>query len=389
MAADPHAKRKQLQSTINKMVKQGRSESEIAPIRKQLEKERSAINKAKKTGGNTETGTGQTGVDVSDPNAVANAAVNNSIVNEEGPLGSSNITKNADGTFTKTTKLEEGQQELLDQDTTRDKGFGELAQTLAGQVGQSYSQPFNLDGMPYDPRTLNLDAERKRQEDAYFQRRRAQMDPGMMQEQEAFKQRMANEGVPEGSPKYQQLQQALLQRQKSDLDALGQESIEFGGRELQSSFDRGLRTREASINDEMLVRNNPFQELTNVLSQRTGPRMPQTQAYQPADVAGIYSGYHSLNVNDANADADRRQQMTMFNRTPKGGSGGGGAGPIPFDEQLARRQAFANQDWENKRRELEYMNSIKGKSKSPNAFQQFAQSVAPAAAAGIMKGIFS
>lgn len=210
--------------------------------------------------------------------AVANSWLNNA--NEVGPLG--NVTYTQTGTqnvggqdipqFTRTTTLSPEQQKLYDQQTALGAQMNDIAGRQLTNLDTSLSSPFSLDGLPAAPT-----ADRQQYVDALNSR----LEPQLERDRAALETKLANQGVMPGSEAYREAI-ALSDRGRNDART---QAILQGGTYAQQEYGMGTDARNRAIQEQLLVRNQPINEITSLMNggQVT---MPQFSAYQGGDVAG-------------------------------------------------------------------------------------------------------
>lgn len=328
-------------------------------IRSKLDNVRQQISQSKQTTQSTpETGGGLT---LNTPEGIIDAQTKLNRVNEDSPFGTNEYIRNPDGSYTQKTKLQEGEQKKLDQDRQRDIGLGDTAQGLADRVGKSYAEEFNLDGINFDPNNFDYTNERKRLEDVFLKRFDEVNNQRYSQESEGLRQSLANKGIPEGSELYNREMERLSRQQGDERRGALVDALSYGGSEADRAFNTGLAGRQATIQDRLLVRDRPFQELTNVLSQRGGVNLPEFQPRSEIDVAGINQSfqdnqfrYDSLAQERDLANKQMRQQWKIANLNRGGGGGRGSSpmwaqagfkSPLEYDE-YQRNRAREDQQWQ-------------------------------------------
>jgi hypothetical protein len=226
---------------------------------------------------------------------------------------------------------------------------------LIGQVGNM--QPFQptLDAMPQMP-TQDYSAMRQAAEQNAMQSFERNMGPQFQREESEFRQRMAEQGVPETSESYRQqyndmknAQGSARQNAMSQAFQLGQgEQAQAYGQQAQN-YQLGLSGRDQQFNQGIQQYRLPMEQL-NAMSPVYG-QMSQNQQFG-----------QRMNFDQQQAELDRQHQEQMamqgykYDRNlmklqsrlnPRGGGGGGGGGTQanPFDRGFDAMimQQFANQ----------------------------------------------
>lgn len=250
-------------------------------------------------------------------------------VDEIGPYGSAKYEQNPDGTWTRRYELSENQALMNAYQEERDirlsQAQKELLGKATGKFGDEYSYSqfgdapsLNYAGGPEAP-LANGDfiGERKRIENSVYDSFNRRMEPRFQDEQERFRQRMADQGIPEGSELYTKLQGQLDERQNdARLDAASRATM-LGGEEYERSFDvagqardrytgeqkdvydYGDRTRSRQIAEYADQRYAPWREQEMVNAARKPVVNPTYQgiagiSIPGVDIAGLGLGFKGL-----------------------------------------------------------------------------------------------
>jgi hypothetical protein len=238
--------------------------------------------------------------------------------NEINPYGSQTFTTDpTTGKVTQTTQLSGANQQLLDQQNSRDLQLGNMANSQMQGLQGLYSTPFNYDGIGNDPTKIDFSADRKRVEDSVWNQFNDRNSPIFAQQESDFRQRMANEGVPEGSAQYNQRFQQLQQQQNDARLNAQQQAIQMGGTELERNYSLSGDARDRAVRERLLGRTQPYTELANILGLQHGVTNPNFQARSDiavptTDVGGISNNAASL-----------AEQIRQFNESMKRKGGGG------------------------------------------------------------------
>lgn len=207
--------------------------------------------------------------------------------NEFNPYGSQTFEVGPDGRMIQRTSLSPEQQQILDQQQGLDIGMGDLAGRQLGGVEASYSSPFSLDGIGNDPRNVDFSADRRRIEDQIAGRFEELNSKWFAKQNEDLAQSFADRGIdPMGeSAKMMREEQTRMQedaRRGAQLGAIG-----MGGEEMQRSYSMSQDARGRSIDENILQRDRPYTELSNILGSRQGVVNPNFQARSNIDVPNI------------------------------------------------------------------------------------------------------
>ena len=221
--------------------------------------------------------------------AVANAYLNR--VNQYGPDGSKtyavNGTQNVGGVdvplWNETTTLSPEQQKIYNSQQQLTQGTSDLANQYVGRIGDATSQPYSYDGLAPAPQ-YNEDY-RRQQLQAITDR----AAPQMQRDQDALRQRLANQGVTVGTEAWRAAQDDYNRaandfRLGADVQAGNAAAQQYG---LESN------TRDRAIQEMTALRTQPINEVATLLGTGTGVQTPQfSQVAQtqvaPTDVSGNY-----------------------------------------------------------------------------------------------------
>ena len=231
--------------------------------------------------------------------------------------------------WTRTTSLGDSEQRQKDQRDFVAESLGGTAKNLVGQIP---SDRFSLDGMPSVDKYQQLgammgpggySADADRVEKATFDRMQNLMRPQFEERDRALDNRLAVMGLPVSGEAYGiEKDRAGRLRNEADLNASleavragrGEQSRMFGqemaGRqqltsEQQSKLGAQRSDRGTSINEALMERSQPFNELAAILQGSPAiqaPQAPQTAQYQaaPPDIAGlIQNKYNTKAQNQA------------------------------------------------------------------------------------------
>jgi len=231
-------------------------------------------------------------------------------VGETNPFGSMTYeTDPTTGQVTQRTSLAQDEQRLLDQQRQRDLGLGDVAQGQTSRLQGLLSQPFSLDGIGNDPSQMDFSADRKRVEDAAYNQVTSRLQPQFEREEAAFRTRMANEGIPEGSERYNTALSQMKQSQNDAFTQAGFEAIGRGGEELTRSSDLASRAREMGVSERLLGRNQPLSELSSILGMQKGVMLPQFQQRSDIDIGNTALGYGQLGLSEQELAENRRHNV--------------------------------------------------------------------------------
>lgn len=280
--------------------------------------------------------------------AMEDAARYNRPTSETNPFGTKKTIQNPDGSFSEETTLTPDQQAIVDQQESRDI---ELGGKINAGISGLYNGAFNLDGLGNDPTKMDFSADRRRIEDQIYNRYQELNKDRFAQEDEALSQRLINSGIPVGSELYNKQMMEAQRRRSDENSGAFTNAVQLGGAELSRSTDLGMRARGMAIDERLMQRDRPYQEMANLMGMQAGPQLPNFQARSDISVPGL----------DITGTSTNYSQINKMGRGG-GGRGGGGGGPAvdpnaPYDPN----QDFALQRWKYQQ---DYMNANKPKGPS-------------------------
>lgn len=207
-----------------------------------------------------------------------------------------------DGTprFEQTTALSDVNQKLYDTGKRASQQFGDIATRQLDTIGNTLAKPLNLSNEATEARLMELGRKR--------------LDPLFAQRREQMAQRLANQGIPQGSEAWTR---AMEQQGQQESDAYNQ--LLLGG--------RGQAVQEA-----LTERNQPINEITGMLSgtQIGTPQFGQTPqvGVAGADITGPTMAKYQGELNAYNAK-QQQQSSALGSLFGLGGAvlGGWAGGP--------------------------------------------------------------
>lgn len=201
--------------------------------------------------------------------AVRESALVNQI-NQVTPYG--NVTYTGEiGTpdRTQVTTLNPGQQRVLDAQTGIAGILGDLGVTQAGALGGQLAQPFSLDSL--GQMSTGIDA-RNAAESALLGR----LEPMMARDEDALRNRLANQGITQGSEAYSNAMSDFSQgRNDARLAA-----IAAAGGEQSRQFGMDQAARQQQLSELLTQRQQPINELAALL--QGAPAITTVQPNQSA-----------------------------------------------------------------------------------------------------------
>lgn len=202
--------------------------------------------------------------------------------------------------------LSPGQQRLYNTESDIANTLADQARYRAGLIPQT---PFSLASAPDLVTSVgpsDFSEDRRRVEESVFNRGRALLDPVFQQQSQRLEQRLADQGIPLETNAYSGATGDLRRAQNEAYMNLANDAIMHGGAEqsrlLSDAISRAAFANDArsrAINDIVLERNQPFNELaaylqgSPALNQPQGAPIPQT-GVSPTDVTGaVYNSYNA------------------------------------------------------------------------------------------------
>lgn len=284
--------------------------------------------------------------------------------NQINPYGSQSVTIDPKtGQRVVTQTLEQGQQNLLNQQTGNNLATENAYNSALGSANNMMGQPFNYDGM--QGVDVQNDATRQRVEDAYYGRAKSLLDRDFQDQNANVVRDLRARGIEYGSPQWNDQVGRVQTNQNNTLTSLADQAVLSGGQEAQNLFGRQSALRSQQGQERLSLRNQPLNELSIISQNRGSVRDPNFTPYQGADVAGIADAFNQRNFQAQQSQLDRnfQAQQNALNRRV---AGGGGAGMDP----IARAQALQDiedNSWKNR---MQYQNMMTPKPKSPSVISQ-------------------
>lgn len=251
--------------------------------------------------------------------------------NEVNPFGSLSYERDpTTGAITQRTTLAPEEQQMLDQQRSRDIGFGNIASSQLSGLQGLLSSPFSTSDLRNDPNQMDFSADRRRIEDATYNQVAGRLQPQFDREESQFRQRMAVEGIPEGSDRYNNAFREMKQSQNDALTNAGFQATREGGTELERSTNLALAGRGAAVNERLMGRNQPMQELASILGMQRGVSLPQFQNRSEIDAIGASLGLGGLNLSERElSEATRHNKASeSISRLAASKAGSGQADPF-------------------------------------------------------------
>ncbi len=273
-----------------------------------------------------------------------------------GDTGSSNLVRNADGTYSVSNKLNGSLQQGADQAQQGIANGGNL------NYGNSPGMPKQPDysNMPSIPQGGQFQDFANNTANGIFQNAKGRLDPVFKQQNEEFEQQMADQGIPQGSAKYNYLRQQQSQNQNDAYNNAQSQAQQAGisqennlyGQSLQSRqqgvgeqtglFGLGMQARQQGNTEAQTLHNSNYSDAANI----HGLNPNQTPLYQSNVAATDVNSPANNAVN--NTGATTRQGMAdaasiQSAQLAQAGANGRQGADIASREKVAQAQIAATQ----------------------------------------------
>ena len=247
-----------------------------------------------------------------DPAVVAQAQAEANRINQFTPFGTLEFSgKNRN---TATTTLSPDQQQILDLQENLIQSLGGRGLSLAGQLP---SGPLSFSGLPQIPTDLQDD--RANVEQAVFDRGRRLLDPVFETQERRLRDRLANQGLPQGSEAFTSELDTFGRGRDEALLNLSSDAVRAGGAEQSRLLSDALSGRGQLINEQLVGRSQPFNEVASLLGLQQ-LQQPSFFAPSPVDVTGAFGLQQQGQL--ANAQLAQQQQANFFGGLSNLGSAG-------------------------------------------------------------------
>jgi hypothetical protein len=263
----------------------------------------------------------------------ANETANINRVNQTNPFGSQTFTKPTEpgGQWSSTTTLNPAEQANLDRQRGLTGSILDMGQKRVGMLGNGGPLEF---GAPA-PVAADYNGPNSATTDALYGAYTSRLDPQWQREQESLRTRLANQGVNVGSEAYAN-EQDIFGKNKNDAytQALAN-AVGMGVTENSNAFNRALSARQQGVDEAVLQRNQPLNELQALLGLAPGVNTP------------TFNNAPAVNINSPDTQAEDRlkaqqeqiaQQQEQATRSANLGAaaGLGGAALSAFGPSIAK-----------------------------------------------------
>lgn len=186
---------------------------------------------------------------------------------------------------------------------------------------------------------------RQQAEDSVMNSFNQRMNPQFQQQDERFRQQMANQGIPENSEMYQQQYQQMMQGQNDARQGAMSQAFQLGQGEQAQGWNQAFQGYQL-----------PMAQL-NALSPYYGAQAQQN----------MQTGQQEFAANQADLDRQFGKWQQKYNRgtawgAPRGGGGGGGG--LSFEQQKALQDSRQQGDFFNSM----VMNGLQNGEEMPGQF---------------------
>jgi hypothetical protein len=183
--------------------------------------------------------------------------------------------------WTQTMTLSPEQQALYNQNQALNQTLGDIATTGVGQVQQSVNNPLNFS----QNQALQTPGEIQQQaSNAAYQNAAQYLDPQFKQSNAQLANRLANQGITQGSEAYNNAMLNAGNQQQQAYESARNQAYIQGQQGAQQQYAQGLGTRQQQIAEQQVLRQDPLNTLNAIRSgqQMQVAQMPQVGVSNPA-----------------------------------------------------------------------------------------------------------
>lgn len=217
-----------------------------------------------------------------------------------------------------------------------------LGQRQIGAIDSALSSPFQIQGGPVLP--SNYSQDRQNIEDKLYQGYTRRLDDQFGRSEEQTRTRLANQGLNEGTEAYSNALKDFSYGKNDAYQGAASAATQQAGAEQSRLFGLDLTGRQQGIQEQVLQRTQPINELSALLGQSGGVNLPSFAASPPqtgigqTDVTGAINNQFLAQQNAYN------QQVGQQNSAVGGlfGLGGAVASALPWGTWLSDRRAKEN-----------------------------------------------
>lgn len=165
--------------------------------------------------------------------------------------------------------------------------------------------PFSLSGLPQMPGVGDFSGDATRMEQATFDRAKNLMAPQFADQQRSMQTQLANQGIPIGSEAYTRAMDQMARSQNQAYENAALSAVGAGRQEQSRLFGLGQAARQQGLNERVLERRMPYEELAALLG--GAPQQPMPQFGQPAQYSASPVDVMSPAMANYNAQMQRYQ----------------------------------------------------------------------------------
>ena len=183
--------------------------------------------------------------------------------------------------WTQTMTLSPEQQAMYNQNQALNQTLGDIATTGVGQVQQSVNNPLNFS----QNQALQTPGEIQQQaSNAAYQNAAQYLDPQFKQSNAQLANRLANQGITQGSEAYNNAMLNAGNAQQQAYESARNQAYIQGLSGAQQQYAQGLGTRQQQIAEQQVLRQDPLNTLNAIRSgqQMQVAQMPQVGVSNPA-----------------------------------------------------------------------------------------------------------
>jgi hypothetical protein len=183
--------------------------------------------------------------------------------------------------WTQTMTLSPEQQAMYNQNQALNQTLGDIATTGVGQVQQSVNNPLNFS----QNQALQTPGQIQQQaSNAAYQNAAQYLDPQFKQSNAQLANRLANQGITQGSEAYNTAMLNAGNQQQQAYESARNQAYIQGMSGAQQQYAQGLGTRQQQIAEQQVLRQDPLNTLNAIRSgqQMQVAQMPQVGVSNPA-----------------------------------------------------------------------------------------------------------
>lgn len=161
-----------------------------------------------------------------------------------------------------------------------------MGDKLMKQVSDAYSNPLDYSGIEQLPGQGDRFGYQREVADDVYNDFLNQNKATWGQEDQDFRQRLAEQGIPEGSAEYDRRYRQMMQGREQAMKSMQTQARLTGAGLAQNAFDQALASRNQGISEKNYLRSRPAEEMAHLLSMNTGVANPQFTPFAPVTMQG-------------------------------------------------------------------------------------------------------